>query len=279
MPQATRLLAIIALYVRAQLWRLPLDRRHAAVLLIPRAGLLGLLILAQSVRADELQVATAANFAAPMEQIATDFAKATGHKVVVIAGATGKLYAQIRNGAPYAVLLAADEQTPRKLEEEGLAVVGQRFTYAIGKLVLFSSTPGFVDAGGEVLKAGKFRHLALANPKTAPYGAAAVEALHALGQFEAVQSKVVEGESIGQTFSFVVSGNAELGFVALSQLGSGDSRVRGSWWLVPQSLYAPIRQDACLLTKGADQPAARAFLEYLRSENARALIRAHGYDL
>ncbi len=256
-----------------------MDRPNSAASLIPAAILLGLLIVGPSAGADELQVATAANFAAPMEQIATNFAKATGHKAIIISGATGKLYAQIRNGAPYAVLLAADEQTPRKLEEEGLAVAGQRFTYAIGKLVLFSAKPGFVDAGGEVLRAGKFRHLALANPKTAPYGAAAVEALHALGQFDSVQAKIVEGESIGQTFAFVVSGNAELGFVALSQLGPGASRATGSWWLVPQSLYAPIRQDACLLTKGAEQPAARAFMEYLRSENSRALIRAYGYDL
>ena len=256
-----------------------MDRRNAAASLISTASLLGLLILVPCARADELQVATAANFAAPMAQIATDFANATGHKVFLISGATGNLYAQIRNGAPYAVLLAADEQTPRKLEEQGLAVAGRRFTYAIGKLALFSSTPGFVDAGGEVLKSGKFRHLALANPQTAPYGAAAVEALHALGQFESVQAKIVQGERIGQTFSFVVSGNAELGFVALSQLGTGASRATGSWWVVPQSLYAPIRQDACLLTRGADQPAARAFLEYLRSEKAQAVIRAYGYDV
>jgi molybdate transport system substrate-binding protein len=238
---------------------------------------LAFLVLALTARAGEVQVAVAANFAAPMQKIAAGFAQDTGHKAVVIIGATGQLYAQIKNGAPFEVLLAADAQTPKRLEDEGQTVPGQRFTYAIGKLVLFSAMPGFVDSNGAVLNKGAFQHVALANTKTAPYGAAGQEALKALGLWEAIEPKIVQGESIAQAFQFVISGNAELGFVAMSQVAPPDQTVPGSWWEVPQKLYGPIRQDAVLLKKGEGQPAAVALMNYLRSDKAKALIRAYGY--
>nr|WP_253946171.1 molybdate ABC transporter substrate-binding protein [Niveibacterium sp. COAC-50] len=232
---------------------------------------------AASAQADEVKVAVAANFSAPMQKIAADFEKATGHKAVLSTGATGAFYAQIKNGAPFEVFLAADDETPAKLESEGLGVKGSRFTYAIGKLVLWSTKPGFVDPQGEVLKKGGFEKLALANPKTAPYGLAAVEALKKLGLAEAVQPKLVQGETITQTYQFVASGNAELGFVALSLVWKDGAIANGSAWVVPADLYSPIRQDAVLLSKGASQPAAQALLQYLRSDAARAVIRAYGY--
>jgi len=229
-------------------------------------------------RADEVQVAVAANFAAPMQDLAAEFARASGHRAVAIVGATGKLYAQIRNGAPFEVLLAADAATPQRLEDEGGAVAGQRFTYAIGKLVLYSARPGFVDAEGAVLQQAHFAHLAIANPQTAPYGAAALQALQALGLQQRLASTLVQADNIAQAYEFVSTGNAELGFVALSQVAAPGRSSPGSWWLVPAALYQPIRQDAVLLKAGADRPAARAFLDFLRSEKARALIRTYGYD-
>jgi molybdate transport system substrate-binding protein len=229
--------------------------------------------------ADEVQVAVAANFAGPMKPIAADFEKATGHKLSVSLGATGKFYAQIQNGAPFEVFLSADDTTPAKLEQEGLAVTGSRFTYAVGKLALWSAKPGFVDAKGNVLKQNKFAHLALANPKTAPYGAAAVETLTQLGLLESVSPKFVQGENIAQAQQFVASGNAELGFVALSQVQENGKLISGSVWIVPENLHAPILQDAVLLTKGKDSAAAKAFLEYLRGKKAQAVIKGYGYDL
>jgi molybdate transport system substrate-binding protein len=252
-------------------------RRGRAARCARRLGALALLAFALGARADEVQVAVAANFAAPMAQIAADFSRESGHRATIVSGSTGKLYAQIRSGAPFALLLAADQETPAKLEAEGLAVPGQRFTYAIGKLVLYSAKPGFVDGDGAVLRAGGFDHLALANPKIAPYGAAAMEVLASLHLVERLQDKLVQGESIGQTFQFISTGNAELGFVALSQVAPPDRPVAGSWWLVPAALYRPIRQDAVLLQKGADQAAARALLQYLQSDRAKAVIRAFGY--
>jgi len=234
-------------------------------------------LLAQGTRAEEVQVAVAANFAAPMREIAARFARDTGHEARIVTGATGQLYAQIRNGAPFEVFLSADAATPLKLEQEGSSIAGERFTYAVGKLVLFSARPGFVDGQGKVLGGGAFEHLALANPKTAPYGAAAVEALQAMGLWEALRPKIVEGQSITQTFEFVATGNAELGFVALSQVQAPGKPAAGSWWLVPAGLYQPIRQDAVLLKKGAARPAARALMDYLRSEPVRAIIRSYGY--
>jgi molybdate transport system substrate-binding protein len=236
-------------------------------------------LAAMTARADEVQVAVAANFAAPMQKIAADFEKETGHKAVVASGATGKFYAQIKNGAPFEVLLAADDETPAKLEKEGAVVAGSRFTYAIGKLVLWSTKPGYVDAKGEVLKKGEFAHLAIANPKTAPYGAAAMETLKNLGLLDGLQAKLVQGENIAQTQQFVISGNAELGFVALSQVVKDGKPGEGSTWIVPENLHAQIRQDAVILAKGKDKPAAAALMKYLAGDKAKAVIRAFGYDL
>lgn len=241
--------------------------------------LLALILLTGTVLADEVQLAVAANFASPAKLIAAGFEKESGHRVLISAAGSGKLYAQIANGAPFAVLLAADAETPARLEREGLAQPGSRFTYAIGKLALWSARPGVVDDRGEVLRRGEFKHLALANPKLAPYGAAAIEALTALGLQERLQAKFVLGENIAQTHQFVASGNAELGFVALSQIMSAGKPGEGSTWLVPAGLYTPLRQDAALLARGKDNKAARAFLDYLRSDKAKADIRGFGYDL
>jgi len=231
------------------------------------------------VHAAEVQVAVASNFTAPMQKIAAEFEKDTGHKVLLSSGATGKFYAQIKNGAPFEVFLAADDQTPAKLESEGDAVPGSRFTYAIGKLMLWSAQPGYVDSQGAVLKKGQFQHLAIANPKTAPYGAAAMAVLTHLNLLDAVQPKLVTGENIAQAHQFVATGNAELGFVALSQVMDNGKLTGGSGWQVPANLYELIRQDAVILTKGKDQPAAEALMKYLKGDKARAVIKSYGYDL
>lgn len=228
--------------------------------------------------ADQVPVAVAANFTAPMQKIAAEFEKDTGHQVVASYGATGKFYAQIRNGAPFEILLAADDETPAKLVKENAAVAGSQFTYAIGKLVLWSAKPVIVDGAGEVLKQGGFEHIALANPKLAPYGAAAVAAMKALGVYDSLQPKFVTAENIGQTYQFVSSGNALLGFVALSQVLK-DGRIEGSAWVVPAKLYPPIRQDAVILDKGRGRPAAEALMKYLKGDQAKAVIRSYGYEL
>ncbi|MBP5997205.1 MAG: molybdate ABC transporter substrate-binding protein [Azonexus sp.] len=229
--------------------------------------------------ADEVQVAVAANFTAPMQQIAAQFEKDSGHKAVLSFGATGKFYAQIVNGAPFELLLAADDETPARLEKEGQGVPGSRFTYAIGKLVLWSADPALVDGKGEILKKGGFRHLALANPKTAPYGAAAVETMSKLGVLSTLQPLFVQGENISQTQQFITTGNAELGFVALSQVFKDGRITGGSAWIVPAGLYEPIRQDAVLLARGKDKPAAAALAAYLKGDKAKAVIRSFGYEL
>ena len=230
-------------------------------------------------RAAEVTVAVAANFAAPMQKIAQVFEQETGHKAILSLGSTGGFFAQIKNGAPFQVLLAADDETPLRLEKEGLGVAGSRFTYATGKLVLWSKQPGLVDDKGEVLKSGKFLRIAIANPKLAPYGAAAIETMTKLGVLLALQPKLVQGENIAQTYQFVASENAQLGFVALSQVLSEGKIAQGSGWVVPASLHAPIQQDAILLNKGADSPAAKALMAYLRGDKAQALIRNFGYAL
>ncbi len=230
-------------------------------------------------QADEVQVAVAANFTAPMQQIAAQFEKDSGHKATLAFGATGKFYAQIINGAPFEILLSADDETPAKLEKEGLGVAGSRYTYAIGTLVLWSANRTLVDARGEILKTGNFKHLALANPKTASYGTAAVEALNKLGLLNSLQSRFVQGENISQTQQFIMSGNAELGFVALSQVYKDGKIAGGSAWIVPANLYQPIQQDAVLLSKGKDKPAAIALLAYLKGDKARAIIKSYGYEL
>jgi molybdate transport system substrate-binding protein len=235
--------------------------------------------LAGTASAEDVQVAVAANFTAPMQAIAAAFEKDTGHKALLAFGSTGKFYAQIRNGAPFQVLLAADDETPAKLEGEGMAVAGTRFTYAIGQLALWSAQAGKVDSRGDVLKKGGYAHLAIANPKLAPYGAAAIEVLKNLGLLETVQPRFVQGENIAQTYQFVASGNAELGFVALSQITKDGKLTQGSAWIVPANLHAPIRQDAALLATGRGNAAASALMAYLRSDKAKAVIRAYGYDI
>ena len=236
-----------------------------------------LLAAASLARAGEVQVAVAANFAGPIAKIGEGFGAATGHVLKVSTGATGKFYAQIVAGAPFEVLLAADDETPRKLVAEGHAVAGTAFSYAIGRLVLWSAQPGFVDAQGAVLASDKVRHLAIANPKIAPYGAAALQVLKARGLGDALAPKLVTAESIAQAYQFVFSGNAELGFVALSQVAVPGKPAAGSSWLVPTHLYDEIRQDAVLLKAGEKNPAAAALLAYLKGDAARAVIREHGY--
>ncbi len=237
-----------------------------------------LLALATSfAHAGEVQVAVAANFAGPLARIGEGFTAATGHVLKVSAGATGKFYTQIISGAPFEVLIAADDETPKRLAAEGHAVAGTRFTYAIGKLVLWSAQPGFVDDQGAALASDKVKHVAIANPKVAPYGAAALEVIKARGLGETVTPKLVTAESIAQAYQFAATGNAELGFVALSQVAVPGKPASGSYWVVPANLYGEIRQDAVLLKTGADNPAAKALLDYLKSEPAKKLIREFGY--
>ncbi|WP_300452357.1 molybdate ABC transporter substrate-binding protein [Accumulibacter sp.] len=236
-------------------------------------------VIATSAAADEVRLAVAANFNAPMHRIAAQFEKDSGHKLLISFGSTGKLYGQIANGAPFEALLAADSDTPARLEREGYGVLGTRFTYAIGKLVLWSANPALVDDRGDILKTRSIGHLAIANPKTAPYGAAAITAMSRLGVIGKLRPILVQGESIAQTHQFVASGAAELGFVALSQVQTEGGIGAGSAWLVPDNLYEAIRQDAILLTKGRDKPATTALLAYLRSSKAQLVIRAYGYEL
>lgn len=231
-------------------------------------------------QAGEVSVAVAANFTAPMQKIAAAFAQDTGHVAVLSFGSTGKFYAQIKNGAPFQLLLAADDETPAKLEKEGLALSGTRFTYATGRLVLWSKQPALVDAKGEVLrKAPGTERLAVADPKLAPYGAAAMETLQKMGLRATWQPRLVQGESIGQAYQFAASGNAALGFVALSQVMVDGKLSEGSAWIVPAELHAPLRQDAVVLANAKDNAAAAALLAYLKSDKARAIIRAYGYEL
>ncbi|WP_426107772.1 molybdate ABC transporter substrate-binding protein [Massilia sp. TSP1-1-2] len=241
------------------------------------------LLLAFSVphlaHADVVQVAVAANFTAPMKDIAALFEQETGHKVQTSYGSTGKFYAQIQHGAPFDILLAADDETPARLEKEGAAVSQTRFTYAIGKLVLWSALPALVDDKGALLKNGNFTHLSIANPKLAPYGAAAVEVLQKLDLYATLEPKLVQGENIAQTHQFVVSGAAPLGFVAMSQVFEGGKLKSGSAWVVPAAMYTPIRQDAVVLLPGKDKRAVDAFVRYLKGDKARAVIRSYGYAL
>jgi len=216
--------------------------------------------------ADEVQVAVAANFTGPMQVIAALFERDTGHKASLAFGATGKFYAQISNGAPFEVLLTADDETPAKLVKEGNAVAGTAFTYAIGKVVLWSADPKLVDAKGEILKKGGFKHLALANPKAAPYGAAGLQVMTRLGVADSIKPLIVQGENIAQTHQFISTGAAELGFVAYSQVIKNGQIGSGSGWIVPTNLYDTIRQDAVILAKGKDKPAAIALMTYLKSE-------------
>ncbi|MCF5714711.1 molybdate ABC transporter substrate-binding protein [Pseudomonas tremae] len=254
-------------------------RKTSLHALLKLAALAVAIPAAASALADDVQVAVAANFTAPLQAIATDFEKDTGHKLVVSSGATGQIYAQIKNGAPFEVFLSADDATPARLEQEGDIVKGSRFTYAVGTLALWSPKEGYVDSEGNVLKANQYQHLSIANPKTAPYGLAATQVLAKLELTDATKAKIVEGQSITQAYQFVSTGNAELGFVALSQVYKDGKLTGGSAWIVPDSLHDPIRQDAVILVKGKDNAAAKALVAYLKGPKAAAIIKSFGYQL
>ncbi|HTK34325.1 MAG TPA: molybdate ABC transporter substrate-binding protein [Caulobacteraceae bacterium] len=235
----------------------------------------GVLVGAGPALAAQTQVAVAANFAEPAKAIAEAFAAATGHKATLSVGASGTFYTQITQGAPFEVLLSADAERPTRLEQEGLGVPGTRFTYAVGRLVLYSKTPGLVDGAGAVLKSDRFQKLAIADPAAAPYGAAAIETLKTLGLYDSVRPKIVQGASIAQAYQFVATGAAEIGFVALSQVIDEKG---GSRWVAPAKDHAPIVQQAILLKTGAGNPAARAFLAFLKTPAAVAIIKRYGYE-
>jgi len=248
------------------------------------AVILSTAFVCANAKAEEVTVAVAANFTAPMQKIAQAFEQDTGHKAKLVFGSTGKFYAQIKNGAPFAVLLSADVETPARLEQEGAAVAGTRFTYAVGRLALWSKNPALVDNKGQVLLSkntdkNSFKKLAIADPKLAPYGTAAMEVLDRMGALAKVRPKLVQGDSIGQAFQFVMTENAELGFVALSQISMDGRITQGSAWTVPQNLYTSLRQDAVLLPLGKDNAAALALMKYMRTDRAQTIIRAYGYTL
>ncbi len=238
-----------------------------------------LILLAPTTWAATTLVAVAANFSKPMTEIAAQFKKATGHSAKLSFGSSGKFVSQLENGGPFEVFMSADEKGPRKLEESGLAAPNSQFTYALGKLVLWSATPGYVDDQGNILTTGGFKHLALADPKLAPYGAAAVEVLKKMELFKKLQPLFVQGENIAQTYQFVSTANAELGFVALSQVIEKGKIANGSGWIIPGNYYAPIRQSVVLMKKGTENPAAQALLRYLKSAPVLAIIAKYGYDL
>jgi len=235
-----------------------------------------LLLLPAPVRGEEVRVAVAANFAEPLRAIGQVFETQSGHTLKISSGSTGKLYAQIRQGAPFAVFLAADAERPALLEAQGQTVPGSRFTYALGQILLWSADPERLQGkdGAAVLQAGDFRHLAIANPRLAPYGKASKDALEALGLWEELEGKLVRGENIAQTYHFISTGNAELGFIATSQWHARGGKEQGSAWKVPPELYAPIHQDAVLLKAS---PAAEELLEFMKGKDVRALLKSYGY--
>jgi len=243
-------------------------------------SVLSMLLAFTSLQAESVMAAVSANFTSTMKELAPLFQKRTGHRIQMSSGATGAFYAQIKNGAPFEVLLAADDVVPEKLIDEGLATPGSRFTYAIGRVVLWSAREGFVDSEGRVLSEGNFRFLAIANAAVAPYGRAAEAVLTRKGLLEALQSRIVRGESLTQTYQFVAVGNAELGFVALSQVIGSDGRLKsGSCWIVPADLVPPLKQDAVLLKRGERNRAASALLAFMKTAKAREVVRRHGYDI
>ncbi len=226
--------------------------------------------------AAEIRIAVASNFTRAMMGLVQQFEADTGHKVKLVFGSTGKHYAQIKNGAPFDAFFAADMKRPKLLEDEGLAVPDSRFSYALGRLVLWSPETGYVDSAGKVLSDGSYYHLAIANPKLAPYGRAAKEVLQSRGLWKAMKGRAVRGENIGQAFQFVHSGNAELGFVAYSQVKYPGQSIIGSYWEVPQTLYSPILQQAVVLK---DTAVTRAFIKYIKSKPALEIIQDYGYDV
>jgi len=241
--------------------------------------IVALLLFGQSSWSATVLVAVAANFSKPMTDIAAEFEKETGHRAKLALGSSGKFVSQIENGGPFEVLLSADEKGPEKLEQAGLTVPNTRFVYALGKLVLWSAMPDYIDNQGKILTTGSFKHLALADSKLAPYGVAAVEVLKNMKLFDKLQLFFVQGENIAQTYQFISTANAELGFIALSQVLENGKIANGSGWIIPDNLYAPIRQGAVLLKNGAENPAALALLEFLKSAPALAIIKKYGYAL
>lgn len=231
---------------------------------------------AVSVSAGEVRAAVAANFMAPMRVIAADFKKTTGHRLILSFGSTGKLYAQIKNGAPFDVFFAADVKRPEKLEREQGIVPGSRFTYAIGQLALWSAKPSYAT-GKAALSRKDFKHIAIASPKLAPYGAASVEVMQALNVYDDLKAKLVKGQNIAQAHQFIASGNASLGFVALSQVYKNGNFSSGSGWAVSRNLYQPIRQQAVVLKLAVDHEAAQALMQYMQSKSAHEVIASFGY--
>lgn len=229
--------------------------------------------------AETVLVAVASNFTKPMTEIAEAFAKETGHSAKLSFGSSGKIVSQLENGAPFEIFLSADDEKPLKLEQAGLTVSGSRFTYALGTLVLWSAKPGYVDEQGDILAKGGFNHLALADPKLAPYGAAAMEVIRNKGLTEKLQPLLVQGENISQAHQFVGTGNAELGFVALSQVIKDGKIGEGSGWIIPAAMHTPIRQDVVLMKTGEENPAAPALLAFLKAVPAKAIIEKYGYGL
>jgi molybdate transport system substrate-binding protein len=234
------------------------------------------LLLGQA-HAEQVMVAVAANFSGASEVLEAEFEAASGHSIETALGSSGRFFAQISNGAPFQVFLSADQDKPTALEAAGLAVADSRFTYAIGSLVLWSAESDYIGTDGEVLAQGRFQRLAIANPRLAPYGIAAMQVLDRLGIDAATRGKIIRGENIAQTYQFVSTGNAELGFVALSQVLTAGRIATGSGWIVPAELHEPIRQDAVLLEKGAASVAAQDFLAFLRSSRGREIITSFGY--
>jgi molybdate transport system substrate-binding protein len=232
-----------------------------------------------SVSAAELHVAVAANFTKPLKLLKQQFEQNTPHHLIISFGATGQLYAQIKHGAPFDLFLAADMKRPERLVKEGMAIAESLSTYAIGQLVLWSPQAGLVDAEGKILMDGQFKHFAIAHPKLAPYGTAAKQVLEKLGLWHTLQHKIVRGHNANQAYQFVVTGNAELGFIALSHYLALEEKSRGSHWLVPKKWYAPIRQGLVLLKKAENNPAAQAFLAFLQSPSAQQIVKEFGYTV
>jgi molybdate transport system substrate-binding protein len=230
-------------------------------------------------RAEPILCAVAANFTPAARDIFERFEKRTGHGVAASFGSTGQLYAQIVNGAPFQVFMAADQTRPARLENQGLAVPGTRFTYAVGTLVLWSSQPGAINDGERTLRSSTWTWCAIANPRSAPYGAAAVQTLRALGLYETIRRRLVRGMNIAHAWQQVARGNAHIGFVALSQIALLPPRDKGSHWAVPPELYPPLLQQAQLLRKGETSLGARLLLEFLRTKEIQAVIRAYGYTI
>lgn len=239
-----------------------------------------LLLLSSSMsQACSVSVAVASNFTLPMQKISESFETETGCKTLLSFGSTGSFYAQIKNGAPYQLFLSADDETTQLLEKEGFSLKGSSFTYAIGKLVLWSHKINFVDNSSDILNSKKFNKIAIADPKIAPYGLAAMQTLKKLGLFSTLEPKIIQGENITQTYQFVLTKNADLGFVALSQVFDNGKIKSGSSWIVPSSFHNPIIQNATLLNPGKDQEGTLMLVNYLKSDKAKTIIRSFGYDV